>query len=242
MLQFEDAARYDLSSLRLVITGGEPLPPELYRQWKERFGQELYDVIGSTENMHLFIASWPGNMKLGASGKVVPGYEARIVDEDGNEAPVGEVGNLLIKGDSAAPFYWNKRELSRRTMLGEWLHTGDKFSVDEDGFYTYHGRTDDMLKVGGIWVSPIEVENALMEHAAVHECAVVGAADEGGLIKPKAIIVLKEGHTAQVAIEDELKTFVKENLAPFKYPRWVEFVDDLPKTATGKIQRFRFRQ
>ena len=172
----------------------------------------------------------------------MPGYEAKIVDEDGHELGVDTVGTLLVRGDSTSPFYWNKHRKTQRTMQGEWLNTGDKFSRDDEGYYWFAGRSDDMLKVGGIWVSPIEVENAIVEHQAVLETAVIGALDEDDLVKPKAYIMLRQGVTPSPELEAELKDFVKNKIAHYKYPRWIEFVDDLPKTATGKIQRFKLRE
>jgi benzoate-CoA ligase family protein len=243
MLQVEDAAsKYDLSSVRLCLSAGESLPPELYRRWQDRFGLDICDVIGSTEALHVFIGNRPGEIRVGSTGKVVPGFEAKIVDEAGREVGPGEVGTLLVKGDSTTPFYWNKHRKSQETMLGAWLNTGDKFQRDEEGYFWFSGRSDDMLKVGGIWVSPIEVENALTEHEAVLETAVVGAMDRDELVKPKAYVLLRQGYTASTALEAELKEFVKAKIAHYKYPRWIEFVDDLPKTATGKIQRFKLRE
>lgn len=243
MLQVEGAeSRYDLSSLRLCVSAGESLPPELLARWKSQFGHEICDVIGSTEALHIFIANRPGQVKPGSTGQIVPGFEAKIVDEDGREVDPGDVGTLLVKGGSTAPFYWNKHLKSQQTMLGEWLNTGDKFRCDADGFYWFAGRSDDMLKVGGIWVSPIEVENALAEHESVLETAVVGTMDTDDLVKPKAYVMLRQGYTASPTLETELKEFVKTKIAHYKYPRWIEFVDDLPKTATGKIQRFKLRE
>jgi benzoate-CoA ligase len=181
-------------------------------------------------------------VRVGSTGEILAGFEAKIVDDDGQEVGVDEVGTLLVKGDSTAPFYWNKHRKSQQTMLGEWLNTGDKFRRDAEGFYWYAGRSDDMLKVGGIWVSPIEVENTLLEHAAVLEAAVVGAKDNDALIKPKAYVVLRQGYTASVQLATELQDFVKTKIAPYKYPRWIEFIAELPKTATGKIQRFKLRE
>jgi benzoate-CoA ligase len=172
----------------------------------------------------------------------VPGFEARIVDEAGSEVGVDEVGTLLVRGDSTSPFYWNKHRKSQQTMLGDWLHTGDKFRRDADGYYWFAGRADDMLKVGGIWVSPIEVENTLAEHPAVLETAVVGAMDQDELVKPKAYVLLRQGYAPSPQLAGELQEFVKKKLAHYKYPRWIAFVDDLPKTATGKIQRFKLRE
>jgi benzoate-CoA ligase family protein len=232
---------YDLSSLRICLSSGEPLPPAIFHQWKERTGLELLDVVGSTEATHDFLANRPGRAKAGSSGEVTPAFEAKIVDDEGREVPVGEVGNLLVKGDATAPYYWNKHEQTKRMMLGEWLKTGDTYYCDADGYYWYCGRSDDMMKVGGLWVSPIEIENTLMEHPAVLESGVIGAADSDGLLKPKAYVVLKGEYKPSDQLRVDLQNLVKSKLAPYKYPRWVEFVDDLPKTVTGKIQRFRLR-
>jgi benzoate-CoA ligase len=233
--------KYDLSSLRICLSSGEPLPPALFNQWKDRFGTELLDVVGSTEATHDFLANRPGRAKPGSSGEVTPAFEAKIVDEEGREVSTGQVGNLLVKGDANAPYYWNKHEQTKRTMLGEWLKTGDTYYRDEEGYYWYCGRSDDMLKVGGLWVSPIEIENALVEHPSVLEAAVVGQADHDGLIKPKAYVLLKSEYRASDHLTEELQSLVKTKLAPYKYPRWIDFVDELPKTVTGKIQRFRLR-
>jgi benzoate-CoA ligase family protein len=233
--------KYDLSSLRICLSSGEPLPPALFYQWRDRFGLELLDVVGSTEATHDFLANRPGRAKAGSSGEVTPAFEAKIVDDEGHEVPTGEVGNLMIKGDANSPYYWNKHEQTKKMMQGEWLKTGDTYYRDAEGYYWYCGRSDDMLKVGGLWVSPIEIENTLMEHAAVLEAAVIGGQDADGLIKPKAYVLLKSEFQASVELRTELQSHVKDKLAPYKYPRWIEFVDDLPKTVTGKIQRFRLR-
>ncbi|HEY7554896.1 MAG TPA: benzoate-CoA ligase family protein [Candidatus Binatia bacterium] len=233
--------KYDLSSLRICLSSGEPLPPAIFHQWKERTGLELLDVVGSTEATHDFLANRPGRAKAGSSGEVTPAFEARIVDDEGHEVQVGEVGNLLVKGDATAPYYWNKHEQTKRTMLGEWLKTGDTYYRDADGFYWYCGRSDDMMKVGGLWVSPIEIENTLLEHPAVLESGVIGEPDSDGLLKPKAYVLLKSEFKPSDQLRVDLQNLVKSRLAPYKYPRWVEFVDDLPKTVTGKIQRFRLR-
>jgi benzoate-CoA ligase family protein len=232
---------YDLTSLRICLSSGEPLPPAIFHQWKERTGLELLDVVGSTEATHDFLANRPGRAIAGSSGEVTPAFEAKIVDDDGREVPVGEIGNLLVRGDATAPYYWNKHEQTKRTMLGEWLKTGDTYFCDSDGYYWYCGRSDDMMKVGGLWVSPIEIENVLMEHPAVLESGVIGQADADGLLKPKAYVLLKSEYQPTDGLRMELQNLVKTKLAPYKYPRWVEFVDDLPKTVTGKIQRFRLR-
>jgi benzoate-CoA ligase family protein len=233
--------KYALSSLRLCISAAEALPAEIYHQWKEKFGVEILDGIGSTELLHIFISNYPGKVKPGASGQLVTGYQARVVDEMGHDVPRGTVGDLLVKGDSAAPYYWNRHEKSKFTMRGEWNFTGDKYSLDESGYFWYQGRADDMLKVSGMWVSPIEVENALIEHPAVRESAVVGVKDKDHLIKSKAFVILNENHTASPELARQLQDFVKSRIAPQKYPRLIEFVDTLPKTATGKIQRFKLR-
>ena len=233
--------KYDLSSLRICLSSGEPLPPAIFHQWKARTGLELLDVVGSTEATHDFLANRPGRAKAGSSGEVTPAFEAKIVDDQGREVPLGDVGNLLVRGDATAPYYWNKHEQTKRIMLGEWLKTGDTYYGDADGYYWYCGRSDDMMKVGGLWVSPIEIENALMEHPAVLESGVIGAPDSDGLLKPKAYVVLKSEYKPSDQLRVSLQNFVKSKLEPYKYPRWVEFVDDLPKTVTGKIQRFRLR-
>ena len=238
LLQLAGAERRDLSSLRLCVSSGEALPPAVFDDWKARFGHELHDVVGSTEALHDFIANPPGATRRGSAGKVVPGFEARLVDDAGQPAPAGSVGHLLIKGPTTSPYYWNRRERTRATMLGEWLRTGDMFSQDEDGYFYFAGRCDDMLKVRGMWVSPVEVEAALVEHPAVIEAGVVGRTGGDGLLRPHAFVVLRTGHGAA---ETELKTFLRERLAGYKIPERIEVVDDLPKTPTGKIQRFRLR-
>jgi benzoate-CoA ligase len=188
--------------------------------------------------LHIFLSNRPGDLRYGSTGKAVPGYELRLVDEQGNEVPQGELGELEIRGTTAAMYYWNNRAKSRSTFVGAWTKSGDKYTQDADGFYVYGGRTDDMLKVGGIWVSPAEVEAALVSHPSVLEAAVIGKEDEQKLVKPKAFVVLKPGTQAS---DEDLKAHVKSKLAPYKYPRWIEFANELPKTATGKIQRFKLR-
>jgi benzoate-CoA ligase len=238
MLQVEGALdRYDLSSLRFCVSAGEALPPELYNRWMETYGVEILDGIGSAEMFHIYITNYPGDVKLGSLGKVVPGYEARIVNAEGNEVPTGEMGTLKVKGDSAALCYWSAHEKSKATFAGDWCTSGDQFRVDDQGYYWYCGRTDEMLKVGGIFVSPTEIENCLLEHEAVRECAVIGAPDDQKLIKPKAFVVLSEGLSPSAELESELKEFVKRSLAVYKYPRWVEFREELPKNDRGKIDR-----
>ena len=236
-----DGADFDLSSVRLASSAGEALPPAIYERFLERFGVEIIDGIGSTELLHTFIANRRGRVKPGSSGTLVPGYEARIVDEDGRDLPHGEIGNLLIAGDSTCTMYWNQHERTKDTIEGRWIRTGDKYYQDADGFFWYAGRSDDMLKAGGIWVSPVEVENALVEHAAVLECAVVGRNDHDRLEKPVAYVVVRAGVEATPELASELMQHVRSRLAEYKRPRWVEFVTELPKTATGKIQRYRLR-
>ncbi len=234
-------AAHEFSSVRICVSAGEALPPGLFNRWKERFGIEILDGIGSTEMLHIFISNRIGSVRPGSTGLPVPGYECRIVGDDGREVPQGEIGTLMVKGDSAAQLYWRKRDKTRRTMVGEWINTGDKYYVDPDGYYWCAGRSDDMLKVGGIWVSPVEVENAVNSHPAVLECAVVGAADDKGLVKPKAFVKLKEGREPSPDLAEEIKKHVLDGLAKYKYPRWIEFVPELPKSSTGKIQRFKLR-
>jgi benzoate-CoA ligase len=236
-----DKPDFDLSSIRHAVSAGEALPAPLFRRFKERFGVEILDGIGSTEILHIFITNRPGAVRPGSSGQLVPGYEARIVDEEDRPVAAGEIGNLLISGDSTCAYYWNHHEKSRATIEGRWIRTGDKYYVDEDGYYWYAGRTDDMLKPGGIWVSPIEIEAALVEHEAVLECAVVGREDDDGLTKPLAFVVLREGHEGTTELGWALQKFVRDRLPDYKRPRRVEFVPALPKTATGKIQRFKLR-
>ena len=229
------------NNLRLCVSAGEALPDEVGRTWERRFNVPILDGLGSTEMLHIFLSNRPADVNYGTSGKPVPGYELRIVDEHDAEVAEGEIGELLVCGSSSASCYWNQRDKSLNTFQGEWTRSGDKYFLGEDGYYHYCGRTDDMLKVGGIWVSPFEVESALLGESRVLEAAVVGKDDDQGLVKPKAFVVLHEGVAGSEQLVSELQAFVKERLAPFKYPRWIEFVDELPKTATGKIQRFKLR-
>ncbi|TME55002.1 MAG: benzoate-CoA ligase family protein [Chloroflexi bacterium] len=237
-----EGADFDLSSLRQAVSAGEALPKALFERFKDRFGVEILDGIGSTEILHIFISNRPGRIRPGAAGELVPGYEARIVDETGAEVPDGTVGNLLIKGDSTCAYYWNKHERTKDTIEGHWIRTGDKFSRDPDGYYWYAGRADDMLKLGGIWVSPVEIENTLLEHPAVQEAGVIGRRDADDLEKPMAYVVLAAGQQPSAELARELQDFVRSKIAEYKRPRWVEFVEALPKTATGKTQRFKLRQ
>ncbi len=243
MLEVEGAGeRFDLSSLRLCISAGEPLPQRLYHRWRDRFGLEILDGLGSTEMLQTFISNRAGRVKPGSSGTLVPGYEAKIVDEQGQEVPAGQAGSLLVRGDSSSPHYWNRHRENKLTMQGDWVRTGDRYCRDQDGYFWYCGRSDDMLKVGGIWVSPVEVEGVLALHPAVRETAVVGAPDGRGLIKPKAFVALRAGHEPSRELAGELIDYVKASLASHKAPRWVEFLEELPKTATGKIRRFELRE
>lgn len=228
-------------ALRMCASAGEALPADLGKRWRERTGVDILDGIGSTEMGHIFLSNRPGDVRYGTTGKLVPGYQLKVLDEAGHPVKPGEVGDLFISGTTAANGYWNQREKSRTTFQGEWTKSGDKYSFDEAGYYTYAGRSDDMLKVSGIYVSPIEVEAALISHESVLEAAVVGHEDENQLTKPKAYVVLKPGHTASDALKSALQQHVKDKLAPYKYPRWIEFLSELPKTATGKIQRFKLR-
>ncbi len=232
---------FDLSSIRHGVSAGEALPPAIFHRFRERFGVEILDGIGSTEILHIFISNQPGRIRPGSSGMPVPGYEARLVDEHGMTVPQGELGDLIVRGDSTCAFYWNQHEQTKSTIAGHWIRTGDKYQQDADGFYWFAGRSDDMLKVGGIWVSPAEVEHQLLEHPAVQACAVTGREDHDGLVKPVAHVVLCSGVVAGTDLGFELQQFARQRLAEYKRPRWIEFVDALPVTATGKIQRFKLR-
>src|SRR3989441_4393871 len=243
MRQVRDVERrYALGSVGVGSWGGEPLPKAIYERWLERFGLEILDGIGSTEMCHTFIANRRGHVRPGSSGTVVPGYEAKLVDDAGREVAVGEVGNLMVKGDSACSCYWNQHERTKQTIEGEWVRTGDKYHRDADGYFWYAGRTDDMIKAGGMWVSPAEVESALAEHPAVVEAGVVGAEDKDELVKPLAFVGLARGPSASPRLEAELKAFVKERRAPYKSPRQDLNPDETTETATGKIQRFKLRE
>ena len=242
LLQVPEAARrFDLGSLRLCVSSGEPLPAAVFQGWRERFGLELLDVVGSTEALHDYLANRPGTARAGSSGQVIPGFEARLVDAEGRPVLPGATGELWIKGESTAACYWNRHEQSRRTMQGEWLRTGDMFYQDTDGYFYFQGRDDDMLKVGGVWVSPVEVEACLAEHPAVLEAGVIGRRDASGLIRAHAFCVLKDGAVGDAALSAALTAHVRRRLAGYKAPRWIDFVAALPTTPTGKIQRFRLR-
>jgi benzoate-CoA ligase family protein len=235
-------ADFDLGSVRHAVSAGEALPPALFERFKRRFGIEILDGIGSTETLHMFISNRPGAVRPGSSGLLIDGYEARLLDDQKQAVRTGEMGNLYIKGDSTCASYWNQHDKTTDTIEGRWIRTGDKFQQDADGYYWYSGRSDDMLKVGGQWVSPIEVENALIRHDAVQECAVVGRPDADSLVKPFAFVVVRPGAAAGPALARELQDFVRAELADYKRPRWVEFLSELPKTPTGKIQRFKLRE
>lgn len=234
--------RRAFSRMRFCVSGGEVLPPSLLRSWQDLTGVDILDGVGTTEMTHMFLLNRPGSVVPGSCGRLVEGYSARLVDDDWAELPPGEVGNLFVAGPTAARTYWNKPEKTAATMRDGGVLTGDKFRVDEAGNFFYVGRNDDMLRVGGIWVSPAEVESALAEHPDILECAVIGAADAAGLIKPKAYIVLKGAEGPRGDLEEELRAFLRGRLAHYKCPKWFQFVESLPKTATGKIQRFRLRE
>ncbi|HEY5608736.1 MAG TPA: benzoate-CoA ligase family protein [Alphaproteobacteria bacterium] len=246
-LRAMETAKPDLSSLRLCVSAGEALPAELFRRWKEKTGVAILDGIGSTEIMHIFISNRIDDVKPGTTGKRVPGYALEIRGEDGKPVKPGESGTLWVGGKSIAKYYWNNAEKTAATIRGEWINTGDTYTADQDGYYIYGGRSDDMMKVGGIWCSPFEIEGKLVEHPKVFEAAVVARTDRDELVKPAAYIVLKDAKdagdaSAREALQRELLEHCKSGLAPYKYPRWFEFVPELPKTATGKIQRFKLRQ
>jgi benzoate-CoA ligase len=236
MLNAEGGAR-DLSSLKFCYSAGEALPIELYKRWMATFGVEIYDGIGSAEMFHIYITNRPNDVKPGSLGRIVDGYEARIVDAEGNQVATGEMGTLRVKGDSASLCYWQAHEKSKETFAGDWCTTGDQFHVDDAGYYWYHGRTDDMLKVSGVYVAPAEIENCLLQHEAVMECAVIGHDAGDHLVKPKAFVVVREGFAPGDELDQSIKEFAKAKMALYKYPRWIEFVDSLPKNDRGKIDR-----
>jgi 4-hydroxybenzoate-CoA ligase len=228
--------------LRICVSAGEALPAHVGERWRDAVGVDVLDGLGSTEMLNTFLSNRLGDVRYGSTGKPVPGYEVRIVDEHGRELGTDEIGELIVRGPSAGDGYWNQREKSRRTFAGEWTHTGDKYRRDADGYYYYRGRTDDMFKVSGMWVSPFDVEAALVSHEAVLEAAVIGKEDADGLIKPKAFIVLKNGFKADDLLLETLKVHVKDKAGPWKFPRWIELRSNLPRTATGKLQRFKLRE
>ncbi len=238
----ENGLNPDLNFLKICTSAGEALPPVLYNRWYDRFQVEILDGLGSSEVSWIYISSHPGKVRPGLCGTVLPGYQVKLLDEKGNEVPKGEVGDLWVKSNSVTCGYWNKPEQNQESYLDGWMKTGDCAMVDEDGYFVHRGRSGDAIKVSGIWVSPLEVEATLLEHLAVAQCAVVAKRDANDLIKPKAFIVLKSGYTPDQKLAKELQDFVKTRLAPYKYPRWVEFLEQLPITATGKIQRFKLRE
>jgi benzoate-CoA ligase len=242
MLAGNELPSRDELALRRCVSAGEPLPQEIGRRWSARTGVDILDGIGSTEMLHIFLSNWPDGVRYGTTGRPIPGYQLKIVDDEEKPVRRGEIGDLLVSGPTSAAYYWNNRERCRTTFLGQWTRTGDKYFEDEDGYYVYCGRSDDMMKVAGMYVSPAEVEAALVAHENVLEAAVVGAPDQDGLVKPKAFVVVKPGIGADEGLVRVLEAHVKGQLAPFKCPRWFAFIDELPKTATGKIQRFRLRQ
>lgn len=241
LLAHADLPRRGQLRLRRCVSAGEALPEHIGRRWSEHFGIEILDGLGSTEMLQMYLSNRPGEVRYGTSGKPVPGYAVRILNERGEPVAPGEIGELQVSGPSCAIGYWNNREKTRTTFLGPWVRSGDKYSVDVDGYYVYAGRSDDMLKVSGIYVSPIEVEATLVAHPAVLEAAVVGWRDDHDLVKPAALVVLQSDYRPSRELAQELQQYVRSRLAPYKYPRWVEFVEELPKTATGKIQRFKLR-
>jgi benzoate-CoA ligase family protein len=238
----EDGREFDLSSVRDAISAGESLPAVLFHRFKERFGVEILDSLGSTETLQMVIANRPGEAKPGSSGKIIPGYEARIVDEHGNPIALNEIGDLLIKGDSTCSGYWNKHEKSKETFVGEWFRTGDKYFQDEEGYFWYAGRSNDVFKVHGLWLSPAEVESVLIAHPAVREAAVVAREDKDGLTKAAAYVVLNTDFTPNEQLSDELQELVGQKIGGYKRPHWIEFLPEIPKTATGKLQRFKLRE
>jgi benzoate-CoA ligase family protein len=232
---------FDLSSLRMCISAGEALPKIIFERWKEKTGLEIIDGLGSTDVGPIYLSNLPGKVKPGSSGILLSGFEGKLLDEQNKEVPLGEIGTLWVKNDGTTPFYWNNHEKSKENIRGEWFNTGDKFYMDDEGFYWYAGRADDMLKAGGIWVSPLEIEGILLEHPAVFECAVVGAPDSSNLEKPLAFVVVRKGYEPSPHLERELQEYVRNKTAHYKYPRWIKFVNDLPRTASGKIQRYKLR-
>jgi 4-hydroxybenzoate-CoA ligase len=228
--------------LKLCISAGEALPANLGERWRAVVGVDILDGLGSTEMLQTFLSNRPGDVRYGSTGKPVPGYDVKIVDENGEELAAGEIGELVVRGPTAAEGYWNQRVKNRRTFVGEWTYTGDKYVRDHAGYHHYCGRTDDMFKVNGMWVSPFEVEAALISHEAVLEAAVIGKTDGDGLTRPKAFVVLKNGYGADEQLFEALRLHVKERAGPWKYPRWIDVRPDLPRTATGKIQRFKLRE
>jgi acyl-coenzyme A synthetase/AMP-(fatty) acid ligase len=241
ILNHPGAADYDLSSVRLCVSAAEALPGAVWRRWKEMFGLTILDGIGSTEMLHIFLSNTLDALKPGSSGKPVPGYEARILNEEGYPVKPGDAGYLSVKGDSAAAFYWRNHEKTKATIRGEWMFAGDWYREDEDGFYWYEGRSDDMIKIGGLWVSPVEIEGTLLDHPAVVEAAAVGVPVDG-LTRVKAFVILREGNEGSESLVEELQNWCKDRLKRYQFPHIVSFVEDLPRTVTGKIQRYKLRE
>ena len=236
-----DRKEFDLSSIRHAISAGESLPGALFERFKQRFGVEILDAWGSTETLQMVLANSPGEARAGSSGKIIPGYEAKIVDENGVAVPPGDIGQLFVKADSTCSGYWNQHEKNKATFEGAWFRTGDKYYQDEDGYFWYAGRADDLFKVNGRWLSPAEVERALAAHPAVREAGVIAREDGAGLLKPAAYVVLNESFAESDALRRELQDWVGHELGSSKKPQWVEYLPELPRTATGKLQRFKLR-
>lgn len=241
MLALAGGERRDLSSLRMCISAAEALPPDVYHQWLQRYQVEIIEGLGSTEVLHIYISNYPNRVKAGSSGTLVAGYEIELRDPDGNLVPLGETGAMLVRGDSSAPYYWNRPDKTAHTMRGDWIYTGDLFKQDADGYFHFNGRADEMMKVSGQWVSPVEVELTLSKHAAVKECAVIPTYDAAGLMTSKAYVVLHEPADASPTLAKALQDFVKQQIAPYKYPRIIKFLAELPKTGTDKIDRMALR-
>jgi len=242
MLQEAERTDYALRSVRLAVSAAEPLPAEVFRRWKERFGVEILDGIGSTEVLHIYLSARARKARPGSTSQSVPGYELALIDDTGQQVPTGAIGDLMVAGPSTAQRYWNRQDLTQSRIRGRWFFTGDKYTVDEDGYYWYAGRADDMFRVSGQWVSPIEVECALIEHPSVLEAAVIPFEEEMGIQLPKAFVVLAEGYVGGAELIKELQDFVKQRIMPHKYPRHIEFMPELPKTAAGKILRYKLRE
>ena len=241
MLQEAECESYCLDSVRLAVSAAEPLPAEIFRRWQRQFGVEILDGIGSTEALHIYLSARRGKVKPGSTGSAVPGYKLRIVGTDDRDVPEGTIGDLLVAGESIALCYWNRRELTAERMRGRWFFTGDKYWMDQDGYYWYAGRSDDMFRVSGQWISPVEIESALIEHENVLEAAAVAYQEPNGLFTPKAFVVLREGIRATPELAQELQEFIRGRITPYKYPRRIEFIGELPKSAAGKLLRFKLR-
>lgn len=242
MLNWEGSEGRDLTSVRSCVSAAEPLPPEVWHRWETAFGVAILDGIGSTEMLHIYCSNTVDDVRPGSSGRVVPGYATRVLDEQGTEVPAGETGNLWVKGGSRFAYYWNKPEKTDAVLRDEWYFSGDRYRRDEEGYHFYEGRADDMFKVSGLWVSPIEVENSLMEHPAVSEVAVIGTQSSEGFVHAKAFVTVRDGVTSDAELEADLRAFCETRLHRYEQPKELEFVDELPKTLTGKIQRYKLRE